>query len=132
MALPVKFPSIAAIAPPVAMIVPSLIVIPLSISIDIDIPLSMATDVIADCISAFIEEAFDSMAPELVAAGVGAGESSQAIVTGAREADIMGTMDVMEAEGVVWARAVEKRAAKAMVVVEARIFMVVMLLKNIM
>jgi hypothetical protein len=59
---------------------------------------------------------------------VGAGESSQAIVTGGAEADIMGTIDVIEAEAeglVVCARVVEARAARAMVVVVVRMMTVI-------
>jgi hypothetical protein len=93
--------------------VPSLIVIPLAISIDME--------AIPDCIAAFIDEASDSRAA--VGEEVAAGLSSHAIVTGAREADIIGTMEVIEAvaEVVDWARAVDVRAARAMVIVVERI-----------
>jgi hypothetical protein len=103
--------SAAAIALPVGITLPSLIVMP---------PLISA---MADCIAEFMEEAFDSRAPDLVGEGVGAGESSHAIVTGGAEADIMGTIDVIDAEAedlVVCAKVVEERAARAMVMVVER------------
>jgi hypothetical protein len=77
----------------------------------------------ADCIAESMEEAFDSRVPDLVEEGAGAGVSSHAIVTGAAEADIMGTIDVIDVEGkglVVCAKVVEERAARASVMVVER------------
>ena len=80
----------------------------------------MLAEAIADCISAFIDEAFESRAAE--GAEVGAGLSFHAIVTGARDADIMGTIDVIDAD-VVWATTVDVRAARAIVRIEVRMLM---------
>jgi hypothetical protein len=98
---------------PLFMTIPSDIVISLCITIPADmvIPLSIPMDMdIPDCMAEFIDEA----------APVGAGELSQAIVTGGADGDIIGTMEVMVAEELC-ASAMGARAATAPIMVEERI-----------
>jgi hypothetical protein len=84
-------------------------VMPLSISIPIDID---AED-IADCMAEFMDEALDARA----ALSVELGSLFQAIVTGGAEGDIIGTIDVMVAEELC-ASAAGAKATTALMIVE--------------
>jgi hypothetical protein len=92
------------------MVISLCITIPADMVIPLSIPIPMDMEDIADCMAEFKDEA----------APVGAGELSQAIVTGGADADIIGTMEVMVAEELC-ASAMGARAATAPIMVEERI-----------